>query len=56
MLSGDLWPRFLYRYFEYNPEDPWEGLLRSSLLVMVSLSSFGLPIVAWLTKPNWVGV
>ncbi|KAF5325806.1 hypothetical protein D9611_000607 [Ephemerocybe angulata] len=31
--SGDLWPRFLFRAFEYNPENPWEGLFRSSLLV-----------------------
>ncbi|KAJ3540108.1 hypothetical protein NMY22_g4446 [Coprinellus aureogranulatus] len=31
--SGDLWPRFLYRGYQYNPDDPWDGLLRSSILV-----------------------
>lgn len=35
--SGDLWPRFIYRNFEYNPQDPWDGLLRSSLLLKVNL-------------------
>ena len=41
--AGDMWPCFLFRNFEYNPEDPWEGLLRSSLLVKVrtdSINSF----------------
>ncbi|KAJ3512357.1 hypothetical protein NMY22_g15355 [Coprinellus aureogranulatus] len=30
--TGDLWPRFIYRNYEYNSEDAWDGLLRSSLL------------------------
>jgi hypothetical protein len=34
--SGDLWPRFLYQGYKYNSNDPWDGLLRSSLLVKVS--------------------
>lgn len=35
--SGDQWPRFLYRNFEYDPDNPWEGLFRSGLLLSVSL-------------------
>ncbi|TEB22934.1 hypothetical protein FA13DRAFT_1640577 [Coprinellus micaceus] len=41
--AGDLWPRFLYRGFEYNSKDPWEGLLRSSLLVMAYKHVFTSP-------------
>lgn len=33
--SGDMWPRFLFRSYEYSAADPWDGLLRSSLLVKV---------------------
>lgn len=33
--AGDMWPRFLFRGFEYNPNDAWDGLLRSPLLVKV---------------------
>ncbi|TEB28913.1 hypothetical protein FA13DRAFT_1632890, partial [Coprinellus micaceus] len=41
--TGDLWPRFLYRYFEYNPKEPWEGLFRSSLLVKAYKHIFTSP-------------
>ncbi|KAJ3526688.1 hypothetical protein NMY22_g10070 [Coprinellus aureogranulatus] len=41
--SGDLWPRFLYQGFAYNPEDPWDGLLRSSLLVKAYKHVFTSP-------------
>ncbi|EGO04518.1 hypothetical protein SERLA73DRAFT_44218, partial [Serpula lacrymans var. lacrymans S7.3] len=27
------WPIMLYAKYKYNPDDPWEGLLRSSLLI-----------------------
>jgi hypothetical protein len=33
MVAGDQWPVFLYQDYAYDPEDPWEGLFRSSLLV-----------------------
>lgn len=33
--SGDLWPRFLYRGYSYDHQNPWEGLFRSALLVLV---------------------
>jgi hypothetical protein len=36
-VSGDNWPIFLYHGYNYDPEDPWNGLFRSALLVSVSL-------------------
>ena len=36
-VSGDQWPIFLYNGYTYDSEDPWNGLLRSSLLVSVSV-------------------
>ena len=38
--TGDEWPLFLFHGFSYNPEDPWNGLFRSSLLVTVSVSCY----------------
>jgi hypothetical protein len=35
-VSGDQWPIFLYQGYSYDPEDPWNGLLRSNILVSVS--------------------
>jgi hypothetical protein len=35
-VSGEQWPIFLYHNHEYDSDDPWKGLLRSSLLVSVS--------------------
>ena len=35
-VAGDQWPVFLYADYTYDPEDPWNGLLRSGLLVSVS--------------------
>ncbi|TEB16762.1 hypothetical protein FA13DRAFT_1759044 [Coprinellus micaceus] len=50
--TGDLWPRFLYRYFEYNPKEPWEGLFRSSLLVKVTTAYLGDPTDAQATRSS----
>ena len=36
-VAGDLWPIFLYAGYSYDAEDPWNGLLRSTVLVLVSL-------------------
>jgi hypothetical protein len=36
VVTGDQWPLFLYADYHYDPEDPWNGLLRSALLVCVS--------------------
>ncbi|KAF6740856.1 hypothetical protein DFP72DRAFT_864737 [Ephemerocybe angulata] len=41
--SGDLWPRFLYQGYEYDPSNPWVGLLRSSLLVYAFKHVFTSP-------------
>ena len=38
-VAGDQWPVFLYANYMYDPEDPWNGLLRSGLLVSVSPST-----------------
>ncbi|EGO28367.1 hypothetical protein SERLADRAFT_405935 [Serpula lacrymans var. lacrymans S7.9] len=32
-VSADQWPIVLYANYQYNIKDPWNGLLRSSLLV-----------------------
>jgi hypothetical protein len=34
-VPGDQWPLLLYAGGEYDPEDPWKGLFRSSILVSV---------------------
>jgi hypothetical protein len=34
-VRGDQWPLFLYADLAYDPDDPWNGLLRSQLLVAV---------------------
>jgi hypothetical protein len=36
-VSGDQWPIFLYYEYSYDPDDPWKGLLRSAIIVSVSL-------------------
>ncbi|KAG0701027.1 hypothetical protein DFH29DRAFT_982880 [Suillus ampliporus] len=35
LVCRDQWPIFLYAHQTYDPEDPWCGLLRSHLLVLV---------------------
>lgn len=35
-ISGDQWPVFVYQGYNYDPEDPWNGLLRSTILVSAS--------------------
>ncbi|KAG1758512.1 hypothetical protein EDD22DRAFT_981375 [Suillus occidentalis] len=32
-VCGDQWPIFLYAGYDYDPEDPWKGLLKSDILV-----------------------
>ena len=39
-VSGDNWPIFLYHGYNYDPEDPWNGLFRSAVLVSVSQTLF----------------
>jgi len=38
-VRGDQWPIFLYADLAYDRDDPWHGLLRSQLLVSVSMLS-----------------
>lgn len=37
-VAGDQWPIFVYQGCSYDPEDPWNGVFRSTLLVSVSLT------------------
>jgi hypothetical protein len=39
MVTGDEWPIFLYYDCAYDPERPWDGLFRNSLLISVSTTS-----------------
>ncbi|KAG2134612.1 hypothetical protein BD769DRAFT_1627142 [Suillus cothurnatus] len=32
-VRGDQWPMFLYAQYDYDPDDPWKGLLRSEILI-----------------------
>ncbi|KAG5633240.1 hypothetical protein H0H81_009560, partial [Sphagnurus paluster] len=40
---GDEWPSFLFHGYIYDPEDPWNGLFRSSLLVKAFKHIFTSP-------------
>ncbi|KIJ64395.1 hypothetical protein HYDPIDRAFT_28335 [Hydnomerulius pinastri MD-312] len=42
-VAGDQWPVFLYANYTYDPEDPWNGLLRSGLLVSAFKHIFTSP-------------
>ncbi|KIM88178.1 hypothetical protein PILCRDRAFT_51494, partial [Piloderma croceum F 1598] len=33
VVTGDRWPLFIYADCKYDPEDPWNGLLRGDILV-----------------------
>lgn len=36
-MTGDNWPVFLYHGYNFDSDDPWNGLFRSALLVTVSV-------------------
>jgi len=36
IVHGNQWPMLVYANQEYDPEDPWNGLFRSQLLIWVS--------------------
>ncbi|KIM89667.1 hypothetical protein PILCRDRAFT_60453, partial [Piloderma croceum F 1598] len=42
-IPSDQWPTFLYVNNMYDPEDPWKGLLRSSILVCAYKHVFTSP-------------
>jgi len=37
-VSGDQWPIFIYKDYQFHENDPWRGLLRSLILVKVCLA------------------
>ena len=37
VVRGDQWPLLVYAKQEFNPEEPWDGLFRSELLVWVRM-------------------
>ncbi|KAG2062737.1 hypothetical protein BDR04DRAFT_1039847 [Suillus decipiens] len=43
VVTGDQWSLFLYADYHYDPEDPWNGLLRSALLVCAYKHVFTSP-------------
>ncbi|RDB18284.1 hypothetical protein Hypma_000648 [Hypsizygus marmoreus] len=43
IVRGDQWPKFLYRDIHYDPENPWNGLLKSQLLVSAYKHVFTSP-------------
>lgn len=43
IVRGDHWPLLLYRNYVCDPEDMWNGLLRSDILVYVRCFLFILP-------------
>ncbi|KAH7917216.1 hypothetical protein BV22DRAFT_1108609 [Leucogyrophana mollusca] len=42
-VAGDQWPLMLYANYSYDAEDPWNGLLRSGLLVNAFKHTFTSP-------------
>jgi len=34
-VSGDQWPTLLYGGYTYDPEHPWDGLFRGTILILV---------------------
>jgi len=44
-VKGDQWPLILYAKQEFNPEDPWDGLFRSELLIWVRIPLFSFWII-----------
>ncbi|KIM72920.1 hypothetical protein PILCRDRAFT_81530, partial [Piloderma croceum F 1598] len=42
-VSGDQWPIFVYHGYNYDPDDPWNSLFRSTLLVSVYKHIFTSP-------------
>ncbi|KAH6872022.1 hypothetical protein BKA70DRAFT_1130313 [Coprinopsis sp. MPI-PUGE-AT-0042] len=43
IIAGDEWPVFLYKDYRCNPQDVWDGLFRSSLLVYAFKHIFTSP-------------
>jgi hypothetical protein len=52
IVPGDQWPILLYKGYVYDAEDPWKGLLRSAILVSVSMI-FWLIVMASTQAPSF---
>ena len=48
-ISGKQWPIFIYEGNNFDPEDPWKGLLRSNLMVMVWLFLIWSPYLLFIS-------
>lgn len=44
VVTGDQWPIFLYEGLKYDEENPWEGFLRSKIMISVSTLEKIFPI------------
>jgi hypothetical protein len=44
-VRGDQWPMLVYADQEYDPQDPWEGLFRSRILVWVRMHSSSSSVI-----------
>ena len=44
-VHSDQWPMLVYTDQEYDPQDPWEGLFRSWILVWVHMHLSSLSII-----------
>ena len=51
LIAGDQWPIFVYMGYKFNPEEPWGGLLRSSILVSVSAFTASVTLAHPLHRP-----
>ena len=47
-VLGNQWPMLLYASYTYDPDDPWNSLLHSGILILVSHCSWHL----WLLMPT----
>ncbi|KAJ2922523.1 hypothetical protein H1R20_g14572, partial [Candolleomyces eurysporus] len=43
VTTGDQWPIFLYDALRYNPENPWEGFMKSNVMVSAYKHIFTSP-------------
>jgi hypothetical protein len=53
-VAGDQWPLLLYHGYNFDPDDPWNGLFRSSILVSVSSTIWGY--ISCYTLINFAGI
>lgn len=52
-VPGDQWPLLIYKNYVYDPENPWHGVFRSSILVKVCVSNQGLWLYLLMLRKWW---